>query len=238
MKFKQIFILLIFSVASYTIYAQQSADEIINDYLNAIGGRDKITQINSVHITGTFSVMGTDGDEDVIILNGKGFKSTVAFNGQNVIQAVTDKGGWMVNPFMGSSDPVALPQDQYAAVKDQIYIGGVLVNYKENGSQVQFTGMDTVDGKPAYKIEATSPDSLKTTFYIDSSTHYLTQLVREFQGQTTTAKYSDFRKTDFGNTMPYAEELTLPQGMQATSTVNKIEINTPVDATIFDMPKK
>jgi len=238
MKFKQFFILFIFSVASYTIYAQQSADAIIDDYFNAIGGRDKIAQINSVHITGTFSVMGNEGDEDVVILNGKGFKSSVAFNGQNVIQAVTDKGGWMVNPFMGSSDPVALPQEQYAAVKDQIYVGGILFNYKETGGQVQFTGMDTVDGKPVYKIEATSPDSLKTTFYIDSATHYLTQLVREFQGQATTAKYSDFRKTDFGNTMPYAEELTLPQGMQATSTVSKIEINTPVDETIFDMPKK
>ena len=95
-----------------------------------------------------------------------------------------------------------------------------------------------VDGKPAYKIESTSADSLKTTFYIDSATHYLTQLVREFNGQATTAKYSDFKKTDFGNIMPYAEELTLPQGMQATSTISKIEVNVPVDETIFNMPAK
>ena len=238
MKFKQNLFLFILSVSSYTLYAQQSADAIINDYFNALGGRDKIAQINSVHITGTFSVMGNQGDEDVTILNGKGFKSTVSFNGQNVTQAVTDKGGWMINPFMGSSDPVALPQEQYEATKDQIYVGGVLLNYKTMGATVQFTGMDTVDGKPAYKIESTSADSLKTTFYIDSATHYLTQLVREFNGQTTTAKYSDFKKTDFGNIMPYAEELTLPQGVQATSTVSKIEINIPVDETIFNMPAK
>lgn len=237
MKFKHTVLLLILSVASYSLFAQ-SADDIINDYFTAIGGRDKIAQINSVHMTGTFSVMGNDGDENVTILNGKGFKSEVNFNGQSVVQAVTDKGGWMINPFMGSSDPVELPQEQYAAVKDQIYVGGILFNYKDNGSQVQYLGMDNVDGKPAYKIEATSPDSLQTTFYIDSSTHYLTQLIRQYQGQSTTAKYSDFRKTDFGNTMPYAEELTLPQGMQANSTISKVEINVPVDSTIFDMPKK
>jgi len=98
--------------------------------------------------------------------------------------------------------------------------------------------MDNVDGKPAYKIEVTSPDSLKTTFFIDSSTHYLAQLIREFQGQVTTAKYSDFRKTDFGNIMPYAEELTLPQGMQATMTTSKVEVNVPVDPSVFDMPKQ
>jgi hypothetical protein len=237
MKIKQTFLLLILSVTSYNLFAQ-SADDIINDYFTAIGGRDKIGQINSVHMTGTFSIMGTDGDEEVTILNGKGFKSVVSFNGQNVEQAVTDSGGWMINPFMGSSDPVALPQDQYAAVKDQIYVGGVLFNYKNNGTQVQYLGMDTVDGKSAYKIEATSPDSVKTTFYIDSSTHYLAQLMREFQGQVTTAKYSDFRKTDFGNIMPYAEELTLPQGMQATMTTSKVEVNVPVDPSVFDMPKQ
>jgi hypothetical protein len=237
MKIKQTFLLLILSVTSYNLFAQ-SADDIINDYFTAIGGRDKIGQINSVHMTGTFSIMGTDGDEEVTILNGKGFKSVVSFNGQNVEQAVTDSGGWMINPFMGSSDPVALPQDQYAAVKDQIYVGGVLFNYKNNGTQVQYSGMDTVDGKSAYKIEATSPDSVKTTFYIDSSTHYLVQLMREFQGQVTTAKYSDFRKTDFGNIMPYAEELTLPQGMQATMTTSKVEVNVPVDPSVFDMPKQ
>ena len=64
----------------------------------------------------------------------KGLKVQLAFNGQNVVQAVTDKGGWMINPFMGSSDPVALPQDQYATVKDQIYVGGVLLNYKNIGT--------------------------------------------------------------------------------------------------------
>ena len=53
MKFKQNLFLFILSVSSYTLYAQQSADAIINDYFNAIGGRDKIAQINSVHITGT-----------------------------------------------------------------------------------------------------------------------------------------------------------------------------------------
>ena len=113
-----------------------------------------------------------------------------------------------------------------------------LFNYKNNGSQAQYLGMDNVDGKPAYKIEVTSPDSLKTTFYIDSSTHYLTQLIREFQGQVTTAKYSDLRKTDFGNIMPYAEELTLPQGMQATMTTSKVEVNVPVDPSVFDMPRQ
>ena len=238
MKFKQAFILFILSIASYTLFAQQSTDAIINDYFNAIGGRDKIGQINSVYTEGSFEIMNNTGESKATILNGKGFKAVTNFSGQDIVQVVTDTSGWMINPFMGSPEPAPMPKEKYITVKDNIYVAGTLFNYKTTGDNVQFTGMDNVEGKPAYKIETISKDSVKTTYYIDSATHYLTQLVREYSGQSTTAKYSDFKKTDFGNTMPYKEELTLPQGFQATSTITKVEINKPVDPSIFNMPAK
>ena len=238
MKFKQTFILFLLSVTSYALFAQQSADAIINDYFNAIGGRDKIAQINSVYMEGSFEVMGNSGQSNITILNGKGYKSVTNFNGTDIVQVVTDTSGWMINPMMGSPEPTPIPQEQYLPVKDEIYIGGALFNYKNNGYNVQFTGTENVDGKPAYKLEASSKDSIKSTYYIDSATHYLTQLVREYAGQTTTAKYSDFRKTEFGNTLPYDEEVSLPQGFQVTYKITKVETNKPVDVSIFNMPPK
>ncbi len=238
MKLKQTLLFLTLSVFSYSVFAQQSTDAIINDYFNAVGGRDKIGQMNSVIMEGTFEIMNNSGATTITVLNGKGFKSVTNFSGQDIVQVVTDNGGWMINPFMGSPDPAPLPQDQYDAVKDKIYVGGPLFNYKSNGSKIQFTGMDNVDGKPAYKLEDKTSDSLKTTYYIDSTTHYLTQVISQLGEQSTTAKFSDFKKTDFGTTMSYLETLMLPQGLQATITLTKIDVNTPVEPSIFDMPKK
>jgi hypothetical protein len=96
------------------------------------------------------------------------------FSGSDIVQTLTDKGGWMINPFMGSPEAAPMPNDQYVAAKQQIYVGGPLFNYTTNGYRVNFAGMDAVDGKPVYKIEAVSPDSVGNTFYIDSATHYLT----------------------------------------------------------------
>lgn len=238
MKFIKTTLVLILSAVSYTLFAQDSADAIINDYFTAIGGRDKIAQINSVYMEGTMEVMGNSGQSKMTLLNGKGYKSEIDFGGQSVVQVITADSGWMINPFMGSPNATSMPKEQYLMSKDQIYVGGPLLNYKNTGYNVQLTGMENIDGKPAYKIEGMSKDSIKSTYYIDSATHYLTQLVREYQGQATTAKYSDFRKTDFGNTIAFSEQITVPQGMQLSYTITKAEVNKPVEASIFDMPKQ
>jgi hypothetical protein len=131
-----------------------------------------------------------------------------------------------------------MPNEQYTAMKDQILIAGPLFDYMNNGYLVKFSGQDVVDGKPVYKIEAISPDSVKTTYFIDSATHYLDEKIIDAGGSVTTAKYSNYQKTDFGTVMAYTEELTIPQGYQINYTVTKVEINKPVDPSFFDMPKK
>jgi hypothetical protein len=237
MKFKTSFLISALLVIAAILHAQTPVDGIIASYFDAIGGHDKIAQINSVYMEASMDVMGNSSPAKITILNGKGYKNEMNFGGSDIVQTVTDTGGWMINPFMGSPEAAPLPNDQYVAMKNQIYIGGPLFNYANNGYAVKFLGMDAVDGKSAYKIEAVSPDSIRNTFYIDSATHYLDQLVVDAGGQTTTAKYSNFQKTDFGNVMAYSEELTT-QGYQVNITVNHVEINKPVDPTIFDMPKK
>ena len=238
MKSKVSLLLITLIFVGKMLHAQTPVDGIIAAYFDAIGGRDKIAQINSIYIESNMEVMGNSSPSKITILNGKGYKNEMNFGGSDITQAVTGTGGWMINPFMGSPEAAPIPDDQYVAMKDQIYIGGPLFNYMNNGYLVKLLGMDAVDGKPAYKIEAVSPDSVKNTFYIDSATHYLDELVIDAGGQTTTAKYSNFQKTDFGNVMPYSQQLTVPQGFQINVTVTHVEINKPVDPSIFDMPKK
>ena len=239
MNLKNISLLAImFFAAGTSLSAQTTADGIISAYFDAIGGHDKIGQINSIYIEGNMEVMGNASPSKITILNGKGYKSEMNFGGSDIVQTFTDKGGWMINPFMGSPEAAPLPDDQYRAVKDQIFIAGPLFDYMNNGYIVKFLGQDMLDGKSVYKIEAVSPDSVKTTFFIDSATHYIDQKIVDAGGQVTTAKYSNYQKTDFGDIMAYSQEITLPQGYQLSYTVTKVEINKPVDPSVFDMPKK
>ncbi|HYK47295.1 MAG TPA: hypothetical protein VEV83_19095, partial [Parafilimonas sp.] len=212
MKVKAFLFAIAFFFAAIQLQAQQPVDGIIAAYFEAIGGADKIAQINSIYIEGNLQMMGSQSPMKVTILNGKGYKTEMNFGGSDVVQTITDNGGWMINPFMGSPEPVPLPNEQYVALKQQIHIGGPLFKYSTNGYRVNFAGMDVLDGKAEYKVDAVSPDSVKNTFYIDSVTDYVDQLSINNAGQTITVKYSNYKKTDFGNLMPFKEQIISPEG--------------------------
>lgn len=113
----------------------QTADEIIAKHIDAIGGKDKLSQINTVYIESTTSVVGNDGATKTYIINGKDYKNESDFAGQSLVTVVTDKGGWMIN--LGSSTPTALTDKEFKSNSDRIYVVDPLVNYGANGGKVE-----------------------------------------------------------------------------------------------------
>jgi hypothetical protein len=218
----------------------QSVDEIISKHVDAIGGKDKLTQITSVTIDIGMEVMGNESASKTTILNGKAFKSESNFNGQQIVQVVTDKGGWAINPFGGSSTPTPLPADQYKIAEDQIYAPDPLFNYAAHGAKVELQGQEKIGDVNAYKIKYTNKDNSETTYYIDPSTWYIIEIVKkgEAMGQevTVTVNYSDFKKTDYGVSLPYAMNIDMGQ-FALKSNVKKVEFNNPVDPAIFELGK-
>lgn len=222
-------------LSSVSLFAQ-TADEIVNKHIEAIGGKDKISQIKSLHWEGTVQVMGNENPSSTTILNGKGFRTESEFNGSKFVQVYTDKGGWMINPMAGGSAE-AMPEEQYKTGKSQMDIGGQLLDYAAKGNTVELQGKDN----GAYKLKLTASDKSETTYLIDASTYYVTKVMRKgmMQGQETdiTITFSNFQKTDFGYVMPYTIETDFGGNFSLSSTIKKVEINKDVDPKIFDMPK-
>ncbi|HLY71510.1 MAG TPA: hypothetical protein VKR53_17365 [Puia sp.] len=231
-------------VTSFAVFAAsaQTADDIINKTTDALGGKDAISKINSMNIEATLQVMGNEAPSMVTILNGKGYKSESEFNGQKIITAVTDKGGWMINPMAGANDATVLPVDQVKGYKEQLYIGGPLINYAANGYKAELQGQEKVGSVNAYKIKLTSKDSVETTYYIDPTTYYPIKSLRHgsMMGQDVeiSVTMSNYKKTDGGLVAPYSVDMDFGGQFQISTTVKKIELNKPVDPKIFDMPTK
>jgi outer membrane lipoprotein-sorting protein len=215
----------------------QTADEIVNKYVDALGGKSKLEQIKSAYITGTTQMMGNGAQSTTRILEGKGFRLEYEANGQKVVQVFTDKGGWQINPMMGSTTAQPLPEEMYKGSRGQIFITGPLYNYAAKGNKIELLGKEGND----YKLKITNVDSVETMVFIDGSTYYLTKLTRQanFMGQPTemTISFSNFKKTDFGVVFPYQTEINIGGQFMITNTLDKIEINKPVDPAIFEMPK-
>jgi outer membrane lipoprotein-sorting protein len=215
----------------------QTAEEVISKHLDAIGGIDKISQIKSMHTEASMQVMGNDAPSTLTILNGKGFRLESEANGQKMVQCITDKGGWTINPFMGGSDPQPLPAEVYKAGENQIYIGGPLVNYAARGNKVELLGKE----EGAYKIKVTNKDSVESTYFIDPASYYILKEVQKgnMMGQEMeiTRTYSNYKKTDLGFVIPYQVDISYGGQFNISSTVKKVEFNKDVDPKIFEMPK-
>jgi hypothetical protein len=203
----------------------------------AIGGKDAISQVKSVYMETSITMMGGENPSTTTIVNGVGYKSETDFNGTKIVQCYTDKGGWTINPMAGAATATPMPDDVYNAGKAQINIGGALYDYAAKGSKVELLGKDG----GAYKIKLTSKENVEAVYLIDSTSYLITSVTSKGKMQDQdvdiTTKYSDYRKTELGYVIPYAIDVDFGGQFGLTIAVKKVELNKTIDPAIFAMPK-
>jgi hypothetical protein len=237
LKFIALSIITLFAVQ---MVSAQTADEIANKYVDAIGGKDQISKINTLYMEGTLDVMGGTGTIKHTILAGKGAKDEIDVQGTSVTMCVTDSAGWSINPMTGNYNAEYMPPEQYKASKDEIYIGGPFVDFAARGYKLELAGQQTIGSINANKVIVTSPDSVTTQCFFDPESGYLVQVVITSnmggQAMDITVGYSDYRKTDAGVAFPYKIETNYGGQFFLTETVTKVDVNQPVDKAIFVKP--
>ncbi|MFH0841235.1 MAG: hypothetical protein V1903_01310 [Bacteroidota bacterium] len=224
---------------AFTVSAQ-TADEIINKYLDASGGKDFLSKITSVYYEATMDVMGMQATVKNTTLNGKGTRQDVDIMGSLMTTCFSENSGWSTNPFMGTGTPEDMPEAQYNAGKDNIVVGAPFINYAEKGYKAELAGNDSIGDVSALILKMTSPSNNTSTYYFDPNSFQMLRSVEQadMQGQMVenVLKYSDYRNID-GYQMPYKIDMDMAGGqMLMTLTVSKVELNVPVNDSIFMKP--
>ncbi|MDP4150078.1 MAG: hypothetical protein Q8927_07815 [Bacteroidota bacterium] len=218
----------------------QTPDEIVNKYIDAIGGKDKLGQIRTLHTEEEITIMNNPSPSVTDIINGKAYKNQVDFSGQQVITCYTDKAGWTVNPLAGQPTPAAVPAEQLKIGQMQFDIAGPLLDYAAKGNKLSLVGTESLGGSTVYKLKLTTADNTEMFFFIDTSTFYLSKLVMRLTAAGNPFELvvvsSNYKKTPFGYTMPFTREISYP-GLTITTEVKKVAINDQIDPAIFEMPK-
>jgi hypothetical protein len=223
------------SLVFVSVSQAQTVDEIISKHVDALGGKEKLSQVKSLYTENSMEVMGSPAPQKEYLVEGKAFKTEVEFNGTSIISCYTDKSGWTINPMMGATDPQAMPDGLYKSGKTQIYLSGGLVDYSAKGYKAELVGKEAGN----FKIKL-SDGSSETYYFIDVNSYLLTKSVikSEIMGQAVdvTTTYSDYKKTDFGITLAYTKNIDM--GMfQLSQKTDKVEVNKEIDPKIFDIPK-
>jgi hypothetical protein len=231
-------ILVVSALAGAVSLSAQTADEIVSRHVAAIGGKDAISQVKSVYMESSVTMMGSENSSTTTIVDGVGQKNETNFNGTTFVRCFTDKGGWTFNPMAPAANATTpMPDDEYNAGKAQINVGGALYDYAAKGSKVELLGKEG----SAYKIKLTSKENADSVYLIDSTSYLVTSMTAKgkMQGQDVdiTTKFSDYRKTDLGYVLPYAIDLDFGGQFNMTIAVKKVELNKTIDPAVFAMPK-
>lgn len=229
------------SVALFTLLSfvtlsvkAQTADEVIDKHIEAMGGKDKLTTLKSVRMETNLSVQGMDIPVIITRVHNVGQRVDISAMGMDGYIINTTTNGWSYMPFMGQSAAEAMPEDQVKEGQDGLDIQGSLLNYKDKGHSVTLVGKEDVDGTECFKLKLVTKAGKERTYFIDPKNYYIlraiTKGVVNGQEMEVSQNFGDYKKTEDGYVFPYTIGGAFGQG---DMTVTKIEVNKTIDEKVF-----
>lgn len=232
---KRIF-LFIALITSAGFVKAQTADEIVNKHIEAMGGKEAWNKVNSIVTVGTLQIQGAEIGVTSTTLNGKGARQDISAMGMNGYSIITPTAGWNFMPFQGQKAPEPVTADDLKEAQEGLDVQGNLLDYKTKGHTIELVGKDDVDGTEAFKLKETLKSGKIETLFIDPTTYYI---IRQISKQKANGKEADVT-TNFSNYQKLPEGITVPMSITlpfGELKITKVEINKPVDEAIFKPSK-
>ncbi len=161
--------------------AESSADSVIAASIASRGGLERLESVRTQEMRGHISFSGGAAHLMTVDMARPGhIRTEIALDGGRIIQAYDGKVAWMINPAGSPSDttPHVLPAGEAANVAAGGDMDGALVDYAAKGSRVTLAGLDTADGRPAYRLDVVTAAGLDDSYYIDTVSHLANEVAR------------------------------------------------------------
>ncbi|MCS6991839.1 MAG: hypothetical protein NZL95_08255 [Chitinophagales bacterium] len=223
----------------------QTADQIIQEYLRAIGGLEKLKKVQTVKMTGNF-VQGTLTIPMTLYQKRPNMHLVeVTFQGMTQKIAYDGKEAWSIDPFQGRTVAAKLDADQTKQQRFQADIDGPLVDYAAKGYKVDYVGKETIDGVPAFHLRLTTQEGDIYDYFFDEETYLLIKeksnvKMQDGSVESQEINFSDYKEIN-GLLIPHSMEMVGEfQGQKFSSYINieSVVHNVPLDESMFRMPEK
>ena len=243
MKLKKIIASAFILLATSAVTFAQTADEIVAKHIEAIGGADKWKAVKAMEMNNKFTVQGMDIASKTVIVSGKSLRTDISVMGQEIISAIDGETGWAQQPAMmgGTGEPEDMPGALIKESRKQVYLGGSLLNYKDNGATIELVGKEKLEGVDVYHLKMIEKGGDVTNLFVSTANYYVLKSAgkRNIQGKEIDAEvnFSNFKQIE-GLTFPYTMETASPMGGMITIETDSIKLNPKIDESIFKKPAK
>ncbi len=204
--------------------AGMTVEMVLDRYLEAIGGRERMEQITDMKVVMKTEMMG---QEVVLTTYRKApnlYRMETAMGGRVMSEQLFDGEKLIVSSPMGKQ--VFSEGPEYEMMRAQAVMHAEL-HYKEMGTKKTLAGMEIVQGSPAFKIEVVSDAGVKSYDYYDAESGLKIQSDSE-QG---TAIYGDYREVEG---MHFPHSIKQEMGPQVLDIrLDEVELNAGLEDSLF-----
>ena len=235
--------LLVAALVAPGLFAQApTLETVLAKHYEALGGLAKLQAVQTMRITGKMAMGPAQIPMVLELKRPASLRMDIDFQGNKLIQAYDGKTGWSINPF-ASAKKTAEPMtpDELKEMAVQADFDGVLVDWKAKGHTVELQGKESADGSDAYKLKVTLKNGDTIYIFLDTDSYLSVKeaakhTIRGAEMETETL-LGDYKEVA-GIMRPYSMEAGAKGSPQRQKiTLDKIEVNVPVDDARFKMPE-
>ncbi len=201
-----------------------TAETVIGNYIDALGGRDRLEAIEDMTQELTASTMGMELQIKIYQKTPHYFLQKMEMGGMTLSQQLFDGEKAVVVSQMGRQQ--FTEGAEFDAMKSQAVMN-LEMEYRDYDIEKELLGIETIDGRRAYKLEVTYPGDTQAYDYYCTETGLKIKTLNP-QGSTT---YSDYREVEG---ILVAHMLNIEAGPQVLEMrLDNLEINSGIDQGFF-----
>ncbi|MEO0404809.1 MAG: outer membrane lipoprotein-sorting protein [Bacteroidota bacterium] len=248
---KRIGTLLFLLCGMFVSVQAQTAEEIVSNYLENIGGEEALRGITTMKMSAKVDAQGMV--LPVTVITQKDGKSRTSFElqGNEIVQQAFDgETGWGINFMTQKAEPMETEDVENLKREMQDY-PDPFIDYEKKGYSIELLGKETIEGVECFKLNLTKNPMLVNgeevenvvTYYFDVDNFVpivSEQIIMsgEMKGKISQTIYSDYQEVE-GMYFPFYIENKV-KGMDGGQpiTFEKIELNLTFEDSIFMMPEE
>jgi len=158
--------------ASGAMAAGLSATQVAEKNAAARGGLEAWRAVKNLTLTGQMDAGGTENVRlpfTLTVARPNKSRLELKFKDQIAVQVYDGTHGWKLRPFLNRNDVDPYTATEAASAARAAELDGPLIDYARKGTKIESQGMDTVEGKKAYRLKLTLKEGHTGNVWIDEA---------------------------------------------------------------------